>query len=62
MGSLSYITVKGGETGKTKEISLDGRTTNFGLKKNRQPTEKTFDRSVTGELNPTKNQKEGEKC
>jgi len=33
---------------KAEEKSLKGRIANFGLKKNRQPTEKTFDRSVTG--------------
>jgi hypothetical protein len=43
--------------GEAKEISVDGRIAIFGLKKNRQPTEKTFDRSVTGESTPTKDQK-----
>jgi len=33
----------------------------FGLKKNRQPTEKTFDRSVTGESIPARDQKGGER-
>jgi hypothetical protein len=62
MGSLSYITLEGGETGTVEgNIGSYGRTENFGVKKNRHPTEKTCDRSVTGESTPMKDQKGGEK-
>ena len=44
---------------KAQEISADGKAAKFGLKKNRQPTEETFDRSVTGGL-PRKNKEEKE--
>ena len=40
-------------------MSLDCKTEKFGLKKNRQPTEETFDRSVPGGL-PRKNKEEKE--